>query len=188
MSEPVPSPGERHSYLNGCESVLSLKQIISAWLWKALSFQRKIALHFIAPFLVVLRYLPVFITCSSSLYTKDSGNSSSHSAWSSPLNIIPWVISLPCHTALSPLFTFTRCSCPIKSELPSGLLFWALKSAKPAGTGLNLHLRVSLKFLTFTGDLLLWRLAGSLLEAIWSSLSGCTASSSPSTAQFDSVH
>lgn len=186
MSEPVPSPGERHSYLNGCESVLSLKKIISAWLkGTVLSEEDCSSFHCPIPCAQISSCLH-YMLCS--LYTKDSGNSSSHSAWSPPLNIIPWVTSLPCHTALSPLFTFTHCSCPIKSELPSGLLFWALKSAKPAGTGLNLHLRVSLKFPTFTGDLLLWWLEGSLLEAIWSSLSGCTASSSPSIAQFDSVH
>lgn len=36
-----------------------------------------------------------------------------------------WVLSLPCHASLLPLFTFTHCSCPVKSELPSVLLFWA---------------------------------------------------------------
>lgn len=40
----------------------------------------------------------------------------------------------PCHASLPLLFTFTRCSCPLKSVLPSGLLFRAGKSAKPETT------------------------------------------------------
>lgn len=56
------------------------------------------------------------------------------------------------------------------------------------GAGLNIHLRVSLKFLTLAGDLVPWWPVCSLLEVIWSCLSSCTARSSPRAAQFDSVH
>lgn len=55
------------------------------------------------------------------------------------------------------------------------------------GAGLKIHLRISLKFLTLAGDLVPWWPVCSLLEAIWSSLSSCTANSSPCTAQFDSA-
>lgn len=112
------------SCLNGCESILSVKQLISVWLWKVLSEGDSSLFHRLIP----CGQIP---SCLHLPHTKDSGNSSPHSAWSPPLNIIPWVISLPCRAALPLPFTFTHCFCPIKSELPSVLLCLAVKSAKP---------------------------------------------------------
>lgn len=113
---------------------------------------------------VVLRYPAVFITCSAFPYTTDTDTSFSFSAWSPPLNITPWVISLHCHSTLSPLLTFTHCSHPIKSDLPSGLLFQAVKSAKPETKQQNAALPSPREVMTsmFT---LLHKLFGLLEEA-----------------------
>lgn len=96
------------------------------------SFQREIFLNFLVLILVLCSDIllsPLYALHSSIPQISDT--SFSFSAWSPPLNVTPWVISLHCHSTLSPLLIFTHCSHPIKSDLPSGLLFQAVKSAKP---------------------------------------------------------
>lgn len=89
MSEPVLSPGESCSYLNGCEysffeadhECLSLKGTVLP--------EGDFSSFYCAYSCVVLGYPAVFIACSAFPYTTGSDNSSSYSAWSPPLNITP---------------------------------------------------------------------------------------------------
>lgn len=215
-------------------NILSFKQTISAWVWKALSFQREIFLHFIALILVLYsnillcipRYhrfwqlfllfslescfehhsmsylpsLPQYFVFTVSFHTLLS----SYKIRPSIRLIIPgsevsktWNKTTKCspafpegsddmhvHTAAQAFWPFRR-GC---KETCHFLALLALAVWCYSGEGLNVHLKVSLKFLTLAGDLVPWWPVCSLLEAIWSSLSSCTAHSSPRTAQFDSAH
>lgn len=220
-------------------NILSLKQIMSAWVWKALSFQREIFLHFIALLLVLcsdillsslhalhspipqvpqlfllfsldssfehhpmsnLPSLPQYFVSTVNFHTLFSSYKIRPSIW----HIIPgsevsktWNKTTKCgtaspegsddmhvHAAAQAFWLFRRGSketCHFLAVL--ALVVWCYP-----GAGLNVHLKVSLKFLTLAGDLVPWWPVCSLLEVIWSCLSSCTARSSPRAAQFDSVH
>lgn len=115
-------PWGRCSCLNGCESVLSVKQTIGAWLWKALSSQREIFLccccccwwFLLVCFVCLFFWLPHSSCCASI-------PSCLHYMLCSPpitriLVTLPFspdssfkqhpMSCFPCHAALPSLFTF----------------------------------------------------------------------------------